>query len=76
MLTAEKELTKPIIEAHSVVDESIHKDAFEGMTDDEVLNRLKANGFGTIRTYRDKTEDELHADYNAWLNDWFCIQIT
>lgn len=71
MLTAEKELTKPIIEAHSIVNESIHQDAFEGMTDDEVLNRLKANGFGTVRTYRDKTEDELHADYNAWLDEWF-----
>lgn len=71
MLAAEKELTKPIIEAHSVVDESIHKDEFEGMTDDEILNSLKADGFGAVRTYRDKTEAELHTEYDAWLSDWF-----
>ena len=67
MLEAEKELSKPIIEAHKMVDESIHKDEFEGMTGEEILDSFRSEGFGQVRTYRDKTEDELKADYREYL---------
>ena len=67
MLTVEAELSKPIIEAHKVVDGSLHRDEFEGMTDAEIIDSLKSEGLGKIRRYRDKTDDELRADYQEFL---------
>ena len=67
MLEVEQELSKPIIEAHRVVDKSIHKDEFDGMTDEEILDSLRREGFGKVRYYRDKTNEELRAEYHEFL---------
>lgn len=64
---AEKQMSQPIIEAHQVVSESIQHDEFEGMTDAEILDSLRAEGLGQVRTYRDKTDAELQADYEVYL---------
>lgn len=71
MRKAEETLSKPVIEAHSVVDANIHKDKFENMTDDEILANFMSDGFGTVRSYVDKTDAELKAEYDEWLNEWF-----
>lgn len=67
MLTVEAELSRPIIEAHKVVDGSLHRDEFEGMTDAEIIDSLKSEGLGKIRRYRDKTDDELRDEFEEYL---------
>ena len=67
LLRAEKELVKPVIEAHGLVEGRLHCDEFEGMSDDEVMARLRQEGFGQVNHYRDKTEEELKAEYQHFL---------
>lgn len=67
LLRAETELVKPVIEAHGVVEGRLHRDEFEGMSDDEILDALKHEGLGKVNRYRDKTMDELRAEYEEFL---------
>lgn len=67
LLRAETELVKPVIEAHGVVEGRLHQDEFEGMSDDEILDALRSEGLGKVKKYREKTEEELRADYEAFL---------
>jgi hypothetical protein len=65
---AESELIKPVIDAHGIVENNLHHDEFEGMSDDEVLDCLHHEGLGTERNYVDKTEDELEQEYLNYLH--------
>ena len=69
MRIAEKKLTEPIVEAHQIVDADIHTDEFDGMTDDEILAQF-AN-FGQVRKYRNKTDEELKADYQKYIYECY-----
>ena len=64
---AESELVKPVIDAHGLVEDNLHHDEFAGMSDDAILDVLRHEGLGTEKNYRDKTENELKADYQAYL---------
>lgn len=60
------DMTTPIVQAHNIVNDSLSHDEYEGMTDDEVLSLFE--DYGQVKTYRDKTEAELKADYQNYLH--------
>lgn len=69
---AEKRLSEPILEAHKLVDTNIHVDEFDGMTDDEILASFEKAGYGQVRNYRRKSNNELMQEYQTWLeNDFY-----
>nr|CRY97508.1 hypothetical protein [uncultured prokaryote] len=67
LIRAESELIKPVIDAHGVVEGNLHHDEFKGMSDEEILDVFRHEGYGIEKTYRDKTEDELKAEYQTYL---------
>lgn len=71
---AEKRLSQPILEAHQIVDSNIHTDEFTGMTDEEILAIFEKDGYGQVRDYRKKSENELLEEYQNWLENDFFIQ--
>lgn len=69
MQVAEKKLAKPILDAHQIVDDNIHTDEFAGMTDDEILATFA--GYGDVKRYRNKTDNELKSDYQTYLKNCY-----
>jgi hypothetical protein len=60
-----------VIDAHEIVEDNLHHDEFAGMSDDAIVDALHHEGLGTEKNYRDKTEDELKADYQTYLRNCY-----
>lgn len=73
-LSAREELVKkldaqavaPMIEAHAEIRQATtRRDDYENMTDEEILAEFA--DVGQVKLYRDKTDEELRADYQKYL---------
>lgn len=69
----EKILNEPILEAHSIVNNNLHKNEFDDMSDDDIHEYFRKLNYGKVRSYRKKTIDELKIEYVNFLNDYFIV---